>query len=443
MVLILLAAIAITSCSNWGSPYEKYDEEGKNISVKYLANGGIINSGAGSLMDVFEKTATGKISLIAPESAERGKSQVNLSHSSDYQFAGWYVGIPVTDAAGNALDEDGNLVSESNKSPAYTAGKRWDFSKDVITLDLTKEYTASEPVLTLIAMWVPKFDFEFYAKNAGGAWELINTKKAVLLELPKWSNGKINMMDFPAFPNAEKTFKSAYYDEAMANEISESYITGEIDYETGTAKDSVIKVYTEWYEGTWFMIENAAQLCANARANGNYMLLADIDMSKEIWPKVFSHGEFTGKIYGGGYAIKNINANQRGDYRRSTYGIFGSIGASAEFKDVTFENITYKVAGSLNNAVFGLLAGQVATGATFDNVAITGGKLIITDELISDAMLINLKLGAYDIGLIFGEGEASVTVTGVTCELENANPNVEITVAQNGTVTITVLDTPA
>ena len=70
LMILMICALAITSCSRWGNPYNQYDKEEKNISVKYLANGGIINSGADALVDVFSKNETGSIKILPPESAE-------------------------------------------------------------------------------------------------------------------------------------------------------------------------------------------------------------------------------------------------------------------------------------------------------------------------------------------------------------------------------------
>ena len=434
LVLLLLATLALAACSRADGPYDDYNDEGKSVSIRYLANGGFINSGADAVVDVFDVAPSGRIKLIAPESRDRGKSQVNLSHALDYKFAGWYVAEIKTDGNGNALDADGNLVSESGKEPAYEAGARWDFSTDTVSIDPSKEYTSREPVLTLMAMWIPKFSFEFYAKDASGDWALISTKEAITLELPKWSNGKINMMGFPSYPGADMTFKSAYADAEMTEPITSATISGEIDYEHGVAKESTVKVYTEWYEGTWFMVEDANHLYSNARANGNYMLLADIDMTGKNWPAAFSQNTFTGKIIGNGHKIMNASAGQQGQYRKSSYGLFGAIGASAELRDVTFENIRYTVEGALNEASFGLLAGTVASGATFENVTVSNSKLIFADQLFSVQMLIHLKNDTYEIGQLFGDGTAEVATENLVCEFKTPSSEITFTVDPDGKV---------
>ena len=163
-------------------------------------------------------------------------------------------------------------------------------------------------------------------------------------------------------------------------------------------------------------------------------------MAGENWPGAFSQRVFTGKFYGNGHKISNISANQQDNYKRDSYGLFGAISKTAEFCDITFENITYTISGALNNATFGLFAGQVAEGAVFENVTISGGKLILSEQLVTDmTMSTNLKDDMFDIGQLFGYGSAEISASDVSCELEVQDANVQISVSANGTVTVTFL----
>jgi len=435
LFILLTATLTITSCSQWDDPYEGFDKAGYNVSVRYLANGGIINSGADTVMDSFRVESS--IALIPPESAERGKSQCSLSHKSDYRFAGWYVAVPSTDSNGNPLDEDGNLTSESGKAQAFTAGRRWNFDSDRVELDVTKDYSATEPVLTLMAMWIPKFNFEFYAEDADGNWEIISTVQAMTLELPKWSNGKINNMGVPE--RNGYTFMGAYYDEQKANEITSPTISGVIDYEHGVAAESTVRIYTVWSEGSWFRIANGDELISNARDNGNYIILSDIDMQGKAWPKNFSQKTFTGKFFGNGHKISNVTATQRGEYKHSAYGLFEAIGAGAEFHDLTLENISYTVSGSLNAASFGLFAGEIADGAVFNGFSISGGELIFSDNLFED-FIGNITDGSFNIGVIAGLGTVSFTYTDVTCSTADPESGITIIVSDTGDVSFVFPD---
>ena len=188
------------------------------------------------------------------------------------------------------------------------------------------------------------------------------------------------------------------------------------------------------------MIENAAQLYANARPSGNYMLLSDIDMTGENWPRAFSQNVFSGKFYGNGHKIFNVSANQQANYKRDSYGLFASISSNAEFCDITFENATYTISGALNQASFGLFAGQVADGAKFENVTISNGTLIIDKQMIDDVtMSTNLKNGMFDIGQLFGYGNANVNSINISSKLSEENDKVQLTVSDEGVVSIIFL----
>ena len=120
--------------------------------------------------------------------------------------------------------------------------------------------------------------------------------------------------------------------------------------------------------------------------------------------------------------------------------MFSSIGATAEFHDITFENVSYSIAGALDEASFGLFAGQIADGVIFENVTISGGKLIVSDALINDnIMSAYLMNGMFEIGQLFGYGSATLNTSDISCELETENSNIEINVSDTGAVSITFL----
>ena len=179
--LIVAAAMTLSSCKNWDNPYEAIDKEGDAISVRYLANGGkFAQEETAVLYDVYklssvkEVNGSKAISLIAPEDNRRslagGKDNKDFIVHKDpksYKLAGW--AEVVTDDNGNPiLDADGN----------YQLGKKWDFKKDVISIDPDKNYSSTQPVLTLAAIWTSYYSFEFYVQNAMGEW--VTVPSAVL-----------------------------------------------------------------------------------------------------------------------------------------------------------------------------------------------------------------------------------------------------------------------
>ena len=438
LVFTLLGVVALSACEQWDNPYESYDKNGSYLSVRYVANGGTINSDSKAMVDVHSIDGVSEISIIPPESPLRDKSKCTVSHPNDYKFAGWYVAIPVTDANGTVLDENGEPASKSGKEPAYTAGPRWDFETDKITVDSEKNYSSSEPALTLMAMWIPKFTFEFYEVKEDGTSSLISSISAITVSIPKWSNGKLNSMDFPTISG--KTFEAAYLDETLENQITGLTVSGEIDYEKGVAKDSTVKIYTTWMDGSWFKIETPSQLISNAKTDGCYMIMNDLDMSKELWPAIFSQRVFNGKFEGNGHKITGIKASQIGAdaFKLQTYGIFGTISSKAEFSDITFENVSFTVSGALNPASFGLFAADIQESATMTNVTLSG-ELIIAPSVFKDFVA---NLASFEIGLVSGSGYYDGITASVTCRHQNpddqAVADIVINVKENGTVELVI-----
>ena len=78
-MVIIVAAIALTSCSQWDTPFEDLDKTGNSVSVKYFAGeGGMFLDREGiTLVDVFkaDEYETGidgkkEIYLVSPEAAD-------------------------------------------------------------------------------------------------------------------------------------------------------------------------------------------------------------------------------------------------------------------------------------------------------------------------------------------------------------------------------------
>ena len=83
----------------------------------------------------------------------------------------------------------------------------------------------------------------------------------------------------------------------------------------------------------------------------------------------------------------------------------------------------------------------MADGALFENVTVSNGKLILTEELINEVtMSVNLKNGLFEIGQLFGYGTAAINASNLSCELAVENANVQLTVSPSGEVTVTFLD---
>lgn len=434
--LLLLAVLACaTACGKWGDTYAALEGEGYTVSIRYDVGDGVFaGTNDVSVVDVYalsdmKTNANGEkyTYLLTPDDEARGQSAFSVSCNGHF-LAGWYQErTPRVNDKGEALDAYGQLCSVSGKEQGYVYAKPWDFSKP-LTIDPNGSYSASENYMTLYAAWVPYFNFEFYTVDENGTATPFQTVQAISLELPQW-NEKTGKLDMKKFPKADNmTFEAAYKDVALTEVIYET-LTGTWDPATGTSTTDTIKVYTTWMAGDWFRIYTAEQFYSNSRLDGNYILCADIDFATSIWSPTLANGVFSGKIVGNGHKISNISVEQA-DISAYYGGIFGGLSETAEICDVTFENVTYKIgAGSRMQGVsFGLLAGTVSEGATFENVTVTGSLIVGA----------NCYPGDYTIGLLCGQGTAmGVDHTGITASAEEGSAITVETNAENGQVTVT------
>ena len=434
--LLLMAILAATSCSgNWDPPYEDLNKNGYNVSVKFDANGGVF---AGTndvyIIDVFNSAdvTDGKgVYLLSPDDPLRAEGAFSISRNG-YFLAGWYTTREArVNDKGEALDDYGVPVSQSGRPQGYTYGGKWDFESNTLSVESGAVLDSATPVQTLYAAWIPYFNYEFYVENDTGEFELVDTEATINLEIPQWSE-KTGKLDSKSFPEREGyTFDSAYLDKSKSELLTENINGADkyVDYETGTTSTEKVCVYTTWLEGSWFKIYTADQMSANSRLDGNYILCTDIDFAESVWSPTLAKGKFTGKIYGNGYTISNVNVVQ-GDNSQLFGGLFGSVDSGAVIDNVKFENISYEIsAGSrMQGATFGLLAGTIASDAVLTDVTVSG-KLIIGASCYPQE--------GYVIGLLCGSGTfADVDSTNISCSVAEGVENITATTEENGTVTV-------
>lgn len=432
-VLLCAAVAGLTACAKWNTPYDTLDEQGYTVSVRFDANGGVF---AGTndvyVVDVF-RADEGEIKLLTPDDARRQENAFTITRSY-YYLAGWYQTRELrTDEAGRPLDDYGALCSQSGRPQGYIYNDRWDFDRDRLTPDQAKASSADN-TMTLYAAWIPYVNYELYAQNtASGAWERVGEPiQAIDLELPKWnaSTGKLDSQKFPTRDGY--TFDKAYTDQDLTQPITET-LKGNYNEERGIlSHNGTVKIYTEWLTGEWFHIYNAKQFYSNAKADGHYVLHADLDFAGQIWKPNLTSTPFTGSIIGNGHKISNINVLQSaGANERQVYGgLFGQITEQAELRDVTFENVSYTLVEGSRAPIsyFGLLAGEIADGATISGVSVSG-------KLKIDA---NRYPAAYNLGLVCGTGHFDgIDPSGITCVEINGDEETPLSAdPQTGKVTL-------
>lgn len=343
-------------------------------------------------------------------------------------------------------------------TPAYSYSGYWDFATDEI------EYaeSAGEVSLTLYAGWVPYYQYYYYAKNDSGEWEKYGTTyfDYVLsssgnekyadqgeMYLPNWQggNGAMNYShtyidkstkEFPSI--AGKTFKAAYADKECTQQYTDKIThNGTLDPATALPKDRIQNVYVEFYDEEMFKIETAEQLAANAKTNGSYEILNDLDFEKTTWPAVFTTGAFTGKMFSAtdkSVTLKNVKAQ----YAATTAngGLFGLIAAGAQLRNLRFENVTMDFASVTSRETdtsYGLFSGNVDEAAQIKNITVSGAKLRLGIIQLQSGYKINLLAGGNASG-ITQEGETALEVygeAGITCSYYYFEPEtIEIDVAK-------------
>lgn len=422
VLLTLLATAMIAGCSNEKTPYEINDRENYTVSVKYDANGGIFTTNTSVIVDTYSLDELGtngegkaEIALLSPDSKSRGNDAFTAINNGHF-LAGWYT----------------ERIENEN---GYTYSGKWDFENGVFEVDATKEYTSEEPVLTLYAAWIPLFEVEFYNADTGELTDTMTFDPTVVesIMLPKWdeTTGAIEMYQFPE--REGYTFEKAYYDEKMTKPVDTETLvhTGVIDEASGTAKDSVMKLYVEWTEGEWYRIYNTEQFVENATLNGCYEIYADLDFTDEIWPTSFMYGNFAGKINGNGHTFSNIEFEQTNNSKVNA-GLFGYVTENAEIKDVSFKNVTFTIKSGTRvvGTSYGLFAGTLSKDAVVSGVNIKNSTLQINTSCY-------FGVDDYSIGLVCGMGDASVVETSeIGCAVVGDEPE-KLTVAVNGnTVTV-------
>jgi hypothetical protein len=199
--------------------------------------------------------------------------------------------------------------------------------------------------MTLYAVWVPKFEINFYdrATNQLLSTVEINPDQADQIQVPQWDEetGAIKMYDFPELDGY--TFAAAYYDPNGATAV-DAVVNhpGSVNEATGEAENATLDLYLDYTEGEWYRIYNVEQFLDHASVSGNYEIYADLDFEGEIWPTSLMYGNFSGSIVGNGYTFSNITVEQTNNSKTNA-GLFGSLTANARLSDLTLENVTLTI----------------------------------------------------------------------------------------------------
>lgn len=428
--LILPAAMLLAAgCGSDPTPYEVNDKEGYSVSVKYDANGGYFDTNTSVITDSFnlsdmKKNADGTVSiaLLAPDDARRGSSNSFTPSNGGHFLAGFY--------------SDRSESKDAEGKTFYSYSGLWDFEKDTLKVDASKSYSASEPVMTLYAVWIPMFKVDFYNLDDGALVDsfTFNPTEKDAIALPRWDkeSGCIIMNDFPK--RSGYTFDGAFTDKEGESKVEGETLShiGKINTENGTADNTTMNVYVSWQKGDIYHIYTAKQFASNYKAGGTYIIHEDLDFTDVIWPSALTTGSFSGRIEGNGHVFKNISVTQN-DIGKTSFGLFGQLAEGAVVDSLTFENAKLTIKKGIRTAgsSYGLFAGLVSEKAELNSVSLKNSLL----EIDSDCYF---ATDDYAMGIICGTGNADIPEDGVSCKVVGDNTDRLTVSVNNGAVEIKV-----
>ena len=431
---------AISGCSGKDTAYTTNNEDGYTVSIKYDANGGSFgDTNTWTVSDCYsikglKANDEGLVEIpILPPDYEGRSNSIKVKYSG-YDLVGWF-----TEKTAHT-DENGDTY--------YTYSGKWNYDienygnynydPDTLKVDPKKTYSSEEPIITLYAAWVPKFEIKFYDYNGEEGAEPyyvkeFNPSNGTEFMLPHWVDGEatLNWGDIPERKGL--SFKAAYVDGENGKELltGDSFFhVGNVDAETGKIQgESSMNVYVETTNVKEYHIYNADQFIKNYSPAGNYTLYADLDFTNKLWPDALVSGIFSGSIEGNGHTISNVNIDCNSN-DKSNYGLFGRIEETASIRNIKFDNVSLTIMKGTRttDTKYGLFAGTVsekeAEGETvkpiIENVSITNGTLAFAHDIFFIS-------ASYDIDLVCGSRNVDIDYSGISCtSTEGGIPNYRI-----------------
>lgn len=224
----------------------------------------------------------------------------------------------------------------------------WDFENDRVTESFT-----------LYAVWAHNFAVEIRTPD-----DKVNATYNVKESQPTiTSTVLINSLRV----EAGYTFLNKFYYDVNCTQPVEFPYTHSLD-----SDNPVEIIYASRIEGTYTLVSEPAEFRRAMNNGTGIYLLNDIDFTGDERPLNVAN-VYNASIRGNGYTVKNFSVNISGaGALPARFGIFKQIGASTEMSRITFENVkvTAENTGNPSYVYIGLFAGEIAEGATFEEVEV-------------------------------------------------------------------------
>ena len=312
-LIFVMVALTLTSCGGENDPLE-----GKNIVTFKLNEGTLDYKTSITKTDIKFGYEPGTY-ILDPSTIPNYKLYRN-----GYNFTGWY--------------------TDASCAPAT----KWDFKTPF-----------NSESLTLYAGWVKAVVHSFSVCYADGEEDVVLGQYSV-------TEGD-TFDDWRGFSEKRKGYTAiGFYSDRELTTL----------WDTATAHpggegDCDVKVYVDYIEGEWELVDNFAMLNSALKYGKNVYLTADIDAEGAD----LQISSYNGTFNGNGYKVSGFNVPESGPgISNPICVIFTTLGENAYIKDVTFENVTFDFTGIDENArVLAVAAiAQTSNGAAVENVSVSG-----------------------------------------------------------------------
>lgn len=311
IISALIFVVVVTCCMLVACNSTEFDTDGKTKIVFELEGGIYKNSERSVTYWVDYKDGTDNLIYDFFSANEKDKIERN-----GYVIEGWYREKTV----------DGENVTYSGK---------WDFENDKVGSD----------GVTLYAKWVPAvvYTYRIYYKSASG--------EDVAIGSPYKVNAGASFMDLSNYAEKKKPENHTFikFVDAEGNDWDKNF------RHPGGDEDLEIKVYAEYMEGDWYIVDSLSSLKSSKNSKKDIYLASDIDMGGAK----FAYGDFKDRVFeGNGHTISNFKVqydgsknglceDKDGTINTLYIGVFGNI-ENSEIRHLTFADVAIELNTSFN-----------------------------------------------------------------------------------------------
>lgn len=421
MVTALTAGL-LTACAAGSDPEANKKKEGYSCTVTYDANGGTFGSNSARTYALVKEN-----SLTPAPGYVDGKTQasVKVPTRRDHQLVGEAKSDGDEETNDEAIltkswflaktDEEGNVVYEGEgeeRAPVLLSEDPWNFTTDRVTGDIT-----------LVAVWKEVFRFSIcYVEKAEDGTMVEKEYRSFTVEpgdkiVPKLYKKKdgelVRRADYISATISNNTCLDFYLDAEFKTYLENDYVhPGHRNIEvtekneqgedvTTTVATNTVTVYAKYLPGRYQFISN--DNIRSLTGADKWYFVEDVDMTGKEFESV---SKFTGDIWGNGFTMKNLTVTSKvtkpgAGQSYKAHSIFGEMDGTV--KDLTFENVTMKVATAYGTEIPGeqrinFIAYKFGKNGLLSNVTLQDCK-IVADVLDDSAN----RLFTY----LTGEGSAA------------------------------------